>query len=264
MEKQIFKCVVVIHYYKLKEVVLKKIGLSKNEIKVYLALLELGLSNVNTIVKKTGLHRPNVYYSIERLNEKGLISSCLKQNVNHYQPSNPKRLFNLLQEKEEEIANIKKEVESSMPEFLSLLNSSIESSQKVELFRGENGLKTVLDDVLENAKPNDLFVLGYTGIARKTLGPYHERWEEWRIQRKLIRKALANEENRDYLKKSKLTKVRYLPGEYSSPASTTIYGDYVVIHLTENQKPLAIRIKSKSLSQVYRNYFKLLWSISKK
>ena len=87
----------------MKEEVLERLGLSVNEAKVYLALLETGLSNASTIVKKTGLHRPNVYYSINRLTEKGLIASCIRQNVNYYQAADPKRLKQLIREKQEEL-----------------------------------------------------------------------------------------------------------------------------------------------------------------
>ncbi|RLE45719.1 MAG: TrmB family transcriptional regulator, partial [Candidatus Methanomethylicota archaeon] len=39
------------------EQVLREMGLSKNEIKVYLTLLKLGSANVGDITKKSGVHR---------------------------------------------------------------------------------------------------------------------------------------------------------------------------------------------------------------
>jgi sugar-specific transcriptional regulator TrmB len=243
--------------------VLEKAGLSKNEAKVYTALLELGLSNASAIVRRTGLHRPNVYYSIVRLTEKGLISSCLKQNVNFYQAASPKSLMNLVRQREDETKALRQDVIGIMTELETLAASSREESQTVELFRGIEGFKTVREHTLDNAEKNGYCIIGYTGIARRTLGQNHIHWEERRVRRGIMRKALASEENREYLSKQPLTKVRYLPGQYTSPASTTVYSDRVVIHLMENKKPLAIMIKSKGLANAYKSYFKLLWSISK-
>lgn len=263
MAANIFKIVVVIYYYKMKEEVLERLGLSPNEIRVYLSLLELGLSNASSIVKKTGLHRPNVYYSINRLQERGLIASCIRQNVNYYQAGNPKRLRQLVREREDDLAQTKRMVEEALPEFNSLMDEARQEGQNVALFRGESGLRAVIDDLLDTAKPNDYYIIGYTGIARRTLGSYHVRWDERRVRKGIRRKILSSEENRDLLSKAKLTSVRYLPGQYASPASTTVYADRVVIHLMEDKKPLAIMITSRSLAKVYKNYFRLLWEISK-
>ena len=46
---------------------LKQIGLTTNESKVYLALLDLGPSLAGQISRKTGLHRRTVYDTTEGL-----------------------------------------------------------------------------------------------------------------------------------------------------------------------------------------------------
>ena len=50
---------------------LERIGLSKNEAKVYLVLLELGLTSSKAIIEKTNLHRQIVYDTLDLLIEKG-------------------------------------------------------------------------------------------------------------------------------------------------------------------------------------------------
>jgi len=53
---------------------LKHIGLSNNEAKVYLAMLELGPSPVLDIAAKAAINRPTTYVQIELLKKKGLVS----------------------------------------------------------------------------------------------------------------------------------------------------------------------------------------------
>ena len=61
--------------------ILEEIGLTQNESKVYLSLIELGSSSVTQIIQKSGLHRAVVYDLLERLleNQKNVFI-LMKQN----------------------------------------------------------------------------------------------------------------------------------------------------------------------------------------
>ena len=50
--------------------ILERAGLSKGEVEIYLALLKLGASLVSKIAQETGLHRTNIYDTLEKLKEK--------------------------------------------------------------------------------------------------------------------------------------------------------------------------------------------------
>ena len=79
----------------------QEIWMSKNEGKVYEALLELGESSVTDITKKSGVHRRNVYDTLQRLNEKWIIFTifCWKENL--YKAAEPQKLFEMIHEKED-------------------------------------------------------------------------------------------------------------------------------------------------------------------
>jgi sugar-specific transcriptional regulator TrmB len=248
----------------MKEEALRRAGLSKNEQGVYLALLELGPSRATTIVKKSKMHRANVYDALERLGIKGLVSISEQEKVHHYEAATPERLLQIIKEQKEEIKKSQQLVSEVLPELQLLQQLSATEGQSVTLYKGREGLKTVLEDVLSIAKNNDFYIIGYTGIASRTVGSYHLQWEKRRIKKGIKRKTVATEENRKLLSTSPLTQVRYLPGEYSSPASTSIYADRVVIHLMEDKEPVAIMIKSQGMAKAYKKYFALLWSISRK
>ena len=88
------------------EETLKEIGFSQNESRVYLALLELGSSNVGKIAQKSGVHRTNVYDALKNLSKRGLVSSVLKGNIRFYEGIDPGNLINLLKEKESRLSLI--------------------------------------------------------------------------------------------------------------------------------------------------------------
>ena len=57
---------------------LKNLGLTNNEVEVYLTLLNKGELSVNEIGMKSGLHRQVCYDALDRLLEKGFVSYILK------------------------------------------------------------------------------------------------------------------------------------------------------------------------------------------
>jgi len=83
--------------------VLEKIGLTKGEIKVYFALLELGDSTIGPISKKSNVTSSKTYPILERLSKKGLITSVIKSGTTHFQAFNPNRILNYVNEKKKEL-----------------------------------------------------------------------------------------------------------------------------------------------------------------
>ena len=65
------------------EKLLEHIGLTKNEVKVYLALLDTGLTTTSAIIKETCINTSKVYESLERLLKKGLVSYTTESAFEH-------------------------------------------------------------------------------------------------------------------------------------------------------------------------------------
>ena len=57
--------------------ILENIGFTKGEIRVYLAMLDLGNTTTGPIILKSKVARSKVYEILERLKEKGLISEVI-------------------------------------------------------------------------------------------------------------------------------------------------------------------------------------------
>jgi sugar-specific transcriptional regulator TrmB len=68
----------------MEEKSLEKIGLTKNETKVYLALLKIGTSKVGEILKESKLNSGKIYEVINSLEQKGLVSESTINNVKHF------------------------------------------------------------------------------------------------------------------------------------------------------------------------------------
>ena len=145
--------------------ILREIGLSENEIKVYISLIRLGPSSATDIMKKSGVHRANVYDSLEKLSEKGLVSNVFRLNKNYFESASPKNLSAILKERE-------KQLESIIPELEAIYKQSREKEEILH-FKGKEGVKAVLRDINKH-KSYDAF--GISSNLAEIVGYYFVQW----------------------------------------------------------------------------------------
>ena len=65
--------------------ILESLELTKNEIKIYLEVLNLGKTKANKIAETTLLHTSKIYESLQRLIEKGLVSYVIENKIKYFQ-----------------------------------------------------------------------------------------------------------------------------------------------------------------------------------
>ena len=85
------------------EDILRDFGLTDTEIKIYLALLKIGEATVPDIVAKTKVYKSNAYDALGKLEQKGLASHVKKENKMFFSPLNPKRLFEIIEAKKQDL-----------------------------------------------------------------------------------------------------------------------------------------------------------------
>lgn len=230
--------------------ILEKAGLSKGEIEVYLVLLRLGSSLVSRIAKETGLHRTNIYDTLEKLKEKGLVSFVIKENRRYFNAVHPDKLLDYLKERERAIEEI-------LPELISYTKLSREEAI-VELYKGKEGLKTVLKDILKEKK--DYVVIEESGYIQKVLPYFYPQFNK-RLNKLRVRVKVLCKDTKAVAKRS-LMQIKTLPEYLALPAATAIYGNKVAIFVWE-EPYYAIIIQSKHVADSYRNFFNALWKIAK-
>ncbi len=230
--------------------ILKQIGFLDAEIEVYKSLLRLGPSMAGRIHKETGLHRTHIYDLLEKLREKGIVSTFIQSGKKHYQAAPPNRLLSYIDEK-------KSEIKSLLPELDKLINLPKEETQ-IELFKGKDGLKTVLQEVLK--KKEDYCVMGsikqFELILEFALPSFLKQIEKLKITEKIIC------DKRERIEKIKTGKYKYLDGKYLFPSSFWIYGNKVAIFVW-HLPYFVIVIKNKDVSNTYKSYFDFFWNLAK-
>lgn len=228
---------------------LKQAGLTENESKIYLALIDLGPSMAGQISRKTGLHRRTVYDTVEMLIKKGLIGYILENNRKKFQASNPERIL--------EIINEKQNILSPFVEQLQQKYQSTKEKEETNFYKGKEGLKTVFEDQL-NSK--EILILGASQEAYEILQFYFKWYDKARKQKKIKARIIASDKK---IKRIPLAEIKYLPEKYSNPVAVNIYEDKTAIILWAKE-PIAVVIKNREIANGYKNYFELMWRIAKK
>ena len=242
--------------------VLEKLGLTESEIKIYLAVLKKGTTKAGELIKKLGLSSSLTYASLEKLVQKGLITHFEKNNVKYFQAQTPELLLTYLDELKQEAKQTIKELEK--------LKKPETKKNKTLIFEGFNGYKQAFNILLNEIDQTEpLYTIGFspTGYAFNTLRNYLRKVDEKRIQKKVWMKIILPTETKSTIgkdrEKEEYTKVKYLSKDHLSPAALSIFKDYVIHWVWDEDNTTAFLIKNKHVSESFKNHFNQLWKISK-
>jgi len=245
--------------------IFEDIGLTKGETKVYLALLELGLSTTGNIVKKSQVSTSKVYKILDKLTEKGLVSYILKKKAKHFKAANPSKVIDYIDRKEKSLENKKQEITKLLPSLQELQKlSSIE--QEATIYEGLEGLKTAFDDVLNTLEKGDTHLVfgAGSGENEKRYTRFFHLFHKKRERKGIKAKIIFNTEVKGKFKSqenSKLVQAKYL--DETTPAAISIYSNKLIIALL-TEKPVIFLIKSKETADSFRKFFDTMWKIAKK
>ena len=230
--------------------VLKQLGFLDGEIKIYTTLLRIGPSLVSKIHQETGLHRTHIYDLLEKLKEKGLVSTFIQSGKMQFQAAPPSKILSFLEEKKDKVKSI-------LPELEQLTTLSKEETT-VQLFKGKEGLKSVLQDVLKTGK--DYCIMGNIKQFEQTLEfalpSFLKNIGQMKIKERIICDKKEN------IIKIKTGTYKYLQSSFLFPSSFWIYGNKVAIFVW-NLPYFCIVIDSKEVAKTYQNYFEFFWELAK-
>jgi len=241
----------------------QELGLSPNEARIYEALLELGKSSVSEIAAKTNIHRRNIYDAVNRLVEKGIITTVIGDKDSHYIPVDPNKLLEVVEEKREKLEKV-------MPALEDLFKQNKEN-EGIYILKGMEGYRNTIRDILDVGESG--YTIGGKGIwtnpesdplVQGLMKGMLKKNMQWRT----LFDATTKEQVQEMKKYSYLT-YRFLPEKYSSPTAIDIYGDRVVLFVNDNldtpdENITIFMMVSKKLADRYKKWFEFMWDNAKK
>ncbi len=247
----------------MKTELLEEIGLTKSEIKVYLALLELGSSTTGPIVDKAHIASSKIYEVLEKLIDKGLASYVIKAGTKHFEAANPERILDYVEEKEQNLKKQKQAVKKVLPELL-LKKTLGEHKSEATIYKGIKGLHSAFYEALKDI-PNKSEVYAYGVPSRsKEVNRFFIKFGKELSKRKILFKQIFTHEAKGELQtltENNPGEIRYHPPSLSIPAAVNIFGNKVIIFPYETKSEiLLISIKNKNIAESFKAQFESFWN----
>lgn len=234
------------------EEALASIGLSKNEIKTYIALIRFGKSSALENSKHTGIHRSNSYDSLKSLLEKGFVSQIVEGSRMVFVAREPEVLKDYLKQQE-------KELELAVQE-LNDLASHLDQKEGVLISTGLFSVREVFNTCVFCESPVEVYGITKKVIDRLGDGYFKELQKE-ATKNKAHFKVIGNfydEKLFEAAKKLDFIEARHLPEKFDGEVVTSLCGGKVTLFVF-SQLPLVIEIKNKTVYDSYKKYFEILW-----
>ncbi len=242
---------------------LEELGLARNEGFIYFSLVKFGTLGVASIALKAGVHRRNVYDSIQRLIERGLVYEEVGGKENLYHATDPNKLLEMAEEK-------RAKVEAVVPDLLRLFKSSA-PDESVAVYRGVEGVKNYLRHIERERKPVCMYGAQGASLSPKVSYVFNQcvrTLEQKHIPIRVLYRAKAAQEHPEIVGHlGKTSANRILPERYNDPATYTVFGDYVYFesgqytrkNIEDNEEITQFMIKSKEIADLMRNSYEAVW-----
>ena len=242
---------------------LKNIGLSDNEAKVYMAMLELGPSPVVEIARKAEVNRPTAYVQIESLKKKGLVSTQTKGKKHLFIAESPSRLEFYLDSELKDVEQKKDELGKVLPD-LEKLYASTGSRPSVRFFEGKEGLKA-MQDILLKSRVAEILGLSSLDSLLKVFPRHLEEYSPERVKKGIRSRFIYSYSGGPVLKESDekmLRNSRFVASDKMPFSSDiTVFGNSVSIVSFEG-KISGVVIEHPEISKSFRQFFEFMWNLA--
>ena len=240
----------------------EELGLSKNELKIYLFLLKHGENSTGPIIKESGIANSRVYESLNSLISKGLVTYNLQKRGKYFRAADPSKFI------DNEEDRLKK-INSLIPHLNTLKSQEIKETETA-IYEGFQGFKTAFKKIIGDCQRNEtIYIIGFSEQQYKneSLRLFLKNMNLKSAQKKQKLKILLDSSAKSTLgkdrEKEKCTEIRYMPQGYMSPAAIDVFQDYIYLFLWE-EKPFVFMIHNKKIAESFKQYFNFLWKIAKR
>jgi len=238
---------------------LEAVGLSNKEVRVYLALLELGQATAAQVARPAGINRTTAYDILGALAGKKLVVALGKEPKQEYKAESPDNLLILHKERIKRDEGMLGIIEELIPELKSV--HRVGDRPVVRFYEGEDGLRHVYEDTLTSRETIRAFAsvedmhAGLPGYFPK----YYKRRVEQNIKiRAIIPDTPAGKERAGQDRYEKRESALVPAKDFAFSPEINIYDNKVMIASWKDK--LGVTIESKEIADAMKKIFELAWA----
>jgi sugar-specific transcriptional regulator TrmB len=241
------------------EELLRKIGLTEGETKVYLALIKLKKSSVGNIIKTSKISASKVYVILDKLGEKGFVSFIIENNIKYFSPTNPKNILEYVENQKKNLEKLQNESEKLVTQLSSELGKYSEES--AQIYKGNSGLRVAFKNILSELDKKTeylFFSVSNEEFIEKTQ-IFFDKLELEKQEKKIFTKGIMDISLKNFSSKfNKRMNSSFKYYNLTLPTAIVIGKNRILLPIF-GENPIAFEIISKRIAQKYRDYFYKLW-----
>ena len=230
--------------------ILQQFGFSENEISVYLASLELGLSSAQDIAKKAGIKRTTAYSVLDYLVQRGIMSKTEDKGRTRFLVESPEKLLSM-------ITNLQMEFSKLMPELQAIYNAK-PTKPKIVFYEGDLAIQNVYDDTLKES-PEEILEWNTNKFFERTT--VDQNYIEKRVKANIKARRMAAVGSLWHKKhkakdKEELSETLILPKDkFNLDIEVNIYNNKIAfLNYAEN---MSVIIESKAIADAMKQVYEL-------
>lgn len=239
---------------------LQGLGIRRTEALTYDALLQVETVSIRKIASTTGINRGTTYDALKRLVVLGLVNVRTQGQREYYTAESPEKIFEIIRDKRRDLLDANEAAKGIVPKLLSKHQPT--GKPLVRYYEGDEGIATVLKDVLETCRTLDepSYCAYSSSVIRQYL--YHDfpQFTERRIAEFISVRVIAAGESGE---PAAYSERKWLAEQSATDLSsyTLIYGNKVAtISISDDFTPYAVVIEDSGATSMQRLLFDQLWN----
>ncbi len=238
--------------------VIENLGYPKNEVRIYLAALDIGESTISDLAARVGMPRTSAQSIIEDMHARGLMNSYIKRRRRYWVAENPEKLMIALKEREAALKSI-------MPE-LQAKRFSHGGRPLIRIYNGSEQIKQIMDNIIDSQR-HILAIVDWDDWLAFLGQDYLEDFIERRAKHFLkIRLLTPQTPSAAELKKrdeQELRHTKFLPQGADVKTCQFIYGNTLAIISLNKRKPVGVIMEDPDIAHTAALLFECIWQHSR-
>ncbi|MGM5479955.1 MAG: TrmB family transcriptional regulator [Nanobdellota archaeon] len=240
--------------------ILKNIGLTDAEIRIYNALVQLGEAPIFKIMKTAKVSSSKVYLLLEKLIQKGLVCTTIENKTKLFRITNPQSIIELVEKQKEELNQVNNKVESLIPQIKSKIGSLEQES--TQIYTGVKGISAAFQNLLSELNKNDeylFFSINPNELTSKEMDLFFSNYHLKRIEKGIKLRGIVHPQLKNsYLKKVLHRDFKIKHHKLTMPTGVIIGKNRILMPLWGDQN-ICYEIISNRMVNRYKEFFSKLW-----
>ncbi|MCX6808865.1 MAG: hypothetical protein NTW50_04345 [Candidatus Berkelbacteria bacterium] len=233
------------------------LGLEEREAEIYLNLVEIGLSSIQDIAKKTGVKRTTLYYIIDHLVKLGFVIPSVIEKKTLYKAENPEIVLKGYHEKIQGLI-------AELPKLQDIYDKKHKESGQVSFLNGEEGFKKIWQILFSSGAKEYIIITD----PREMLGFVRKNYITGKVITQKVKLGIRSRQllNHSEYAKEVVVKDReenriskFLPYDRRIFFTKIIFGDNVAFISPNAEEVILLIFQNRALARTEKELFESLW-----